>query len=61
MVVIGVTAPSAWSGTPLGQQVVLQPEHDPMVVGVGVVVAEQVQDAVHGEQLDLGVLAVAGR
>ena len=40
---------------PRGEQLVLQAEHLLVLLRLGVVVAEQVQDAVHGEQLELGV------
>ena len=38
---------------PLGEQPRLQPEHLGVLLGLGVVVAEQVQDAVDGQQVDL--------
>ncbi len=37
------------------QQLVLQPEHLPLLGGLGVVVAEQVQHAVHGQQVQFVV------
>ena len=46
---------------PLQQQPALHAEHLAVLVGRGVVVAEQVQDPVHGEQIDLVGRAVAGR
>ena len=46
--------------SPGGEQLVLEAEHLLVLLGLGVVVAEQVQDAVHGQQLDLGLGAVAG-
>ncbi|OLT04198.1 hypothetical protein BJF90_23955 [Pseudonocardia sp. CNS-004] len=40
-------------GPPVGEQLGLQAEHLPLLLGLGVVVAEQVQHAVHGEQVHL--------
>src|SRR4051794_1540818 len=37
--------------SPRGEQLVLQAEHLRVLLGLGVVVAEQVQDPVHGQQL----------
>ena len=45
---------------PALEQLLLQPEHLPLLLGLRVVVAEQVQDAVGGEQLQLVVDGVAG-
>src|SRR6476661_5751525 len=42
------------------EQFVLQPEHLPLLGGFGVVVAEQVQAAVHGEQVQLVVEGMTG-
>src|SRR5690349_15549844 len=39
--------------SPRGKQLVLEPEHLGVLLRLGVVVAEQVQDPVHGEQLEL--------
>src|SRR5690348_11066457 len=49
------------AGAPLAQQPVLQAEHLALLVGLGVVVAEQVQHAVHGQQVQLVGQPVAGR
>src|SRR5690606_13206543 len=43
----------AWSAPP-SQELVLETEHLLVLLRLRVVVAEQVEDAVHGEQLDLG-------
>src|SRR3954447_548147 len=45
---------------PLRQQPRLQPEHLRVLLGLAVVVAEQVQDPVDGQQVDLVGLGVAG-
>ena len=45
---------------PLGEQSRLEVEHLAVLVGLGVVVAEQVQDAVHGQQVEL-VVGARGR
>ncbi len=48
---------------PLGEQPGLEAEHLAVLLGLGVVVAEQVQDPVHGQQVDLvggGVVGLAG-
>src|SRR6478609_8107051 len=47
-------------GDPFAQELVLEAEHLLVLVGLGMVVAEQVQDAVHGEQVELGSGGVAG-
>src|SRR5687767_4456419 len=46
-------------GAPVGEQLALQPEHLPLLLRLGVVVAEQVQHAVHGEQVQLVAEGVA--
>ena len=46
---------------PLGQQPRLQPEHLRMLLGLGVVVAEQVQDPMGQQQGDLVLARVPGR
>src|SRR3954452_17524038 len=53
----GLLAP----GAPLPEQLVLQAEHLPLLVGLGVVVAQQVQHTVHGQQVQLVGQRVAGR
>ena len=47
-------------GAPGGEQLVLQPEHGGVLIGIGVVVAEQVQDSVHAQQLKLVLSRMAG-
>ena len=47
------------AAAPGRQELVLETEHLLVLLRLGVVVAEQVQDAVHGQQLDLGLGAVA--
>ena len=53
------TRSASWP-TPLAQEPGLEAEHLLVLLGLGVVVAEQVQDAVHGEQVELVGGAVAG-
>src|SRR5712664_701371 len=48
----GSAAVPAALGPPGRQQPVLQAEHGSMLLGVGMVIPEQVQDAVGGEQVD---------
>src|SRR6478609_1062787 len=45
---------------PAFEQFVLQPEHLPLLGGFGVVVAQQVEHAVHGQQVKFGVERVPG-
>ena len=47
-------------GLPGGQQPVLQAEHFRVLLGLGVVVAEQVKDSVRAEQVDLVLHLMAG-
>src|SRR6201991_1048501 len=47
-------------GAPVGEELVLQGEHLAFLVGLAVVVAEQVKHAVHGEQVQLVGERVAG-
>ena len=56
----GIRRRGGAAGPPRAQQPVLQAEHLGALVGLRVVVAEQVQDAVHGEQFQLVLGAVAG-
>src|SRR5260221_2252270 len=59
----GSAAVPAALGPPGRQQPVLQAEHGSMLLGVGMVIPEQVQDAVGGEQVDFvrnGMLSPPG-
>src|SRR6266536_2786686 len=51
-----VTARAGWlipGGAPAGEQLILEAEHGGALVRLGVVIAEQVQDPVRAEQLEL--------
>src|SRR5688572_673097 len=60
--VIGVGSSSAGflGRAPLLEQLALQAEHHRVLLRLGVVVAEEVQDAVDGEEVDLGLTPVPG-
>src|SRR5580704_17930081 len=53
-------APRALASSPRVQQPVLQAEHSRVLVGLPVIVAEQVQDPVGAEQVDLVRSGMAG-